>query len=186
MGDPVQLSSVHVGPQAQSWTDVDLTEDNHFLVVWNQLADNPGIHICKLDYQGNVLSGYPKRIVPLSTGTQTRYPSIVTFQTDGVVKYVVSWEQYFPEEEASREAWNIVGVPVRGNDSPLWSYAFRVTNFSRVTGSVFLAQHKMDATYSHYSDRVRFAITWAGEDPDAPATKNIYYAVYQTGVPLGE
>jgi hypothetical protein len=177
--DPVQLSNEHVGAYSEAWTDVDLTEDNDFLVVWNQVENNPGIWVCKLDYEGNILSGYPVRIVPLSAGTLTGYPSIVTFHTEGSVKYVITWAQYYPEEDA----WNIVGVPVRSNDNPLWSYAFRVTNATRLAG---ITQHKMDATYSPFSDRVRFALTWAGEDPANPQNKSIYYAVYQTGIVTGE
>jgi hypothetical protein len=92
------------------------------------------------------------------------------------VKYVVTWAQYYPGEGA----WNIVGVPVRGNDVPIGgNYPFRVTNTTKLaTGFGGMPQHKMDAIYSPSAYNVRFAITWAGENVNT-GVKDIYYAVYQ-------
>jgi len=175
--DPVQLSTQDIGAQSQGWTDVDLTEDNDFLVVWNQRSSEPGIWISKLDYQGNVLLGYPKRLIEISD--ETLYPSVATFNSLSSIDYVVTWAQYFPGEGK----WNIVGVPVRGNDVVIGS-PFVMTNSTRLAyDGGFYAQHKMDAIYSPYTGFVRFAIAWAGEEVNDPSNKDIYYAVYQIRPP---
>jgi len=181
LNDPVQLSTQHAGDRADVWTDVDLTEDNDFLVVWNQVGVNndDGIWVCKLDYQGNILSGYPKPIWILDNGEKTIYPSIVTFQTTGLIKYVVTWGQKNPEEDD----WNIIGVPMRENDNPFGFFEFRVTNETKLlTSGGNTPQHKMDSIYSPNPNNVRFAIIWAGEHVYS-GTKDIYYAVYQIQSP---